>query len=135
MFLAGRRHEPTTGGQGCSSASKTSTKNMSGLIVHWEQRIQSDSKITVEAIDDFNARGMHRVYGRGDQFKKWRLNLDVWRNREGKLFARFWSRSNEVDRESWEVTCLAGTDFPFGNERWVPQCLRDRYDSWVTLNV
>lgn len=60
----------------------------------WEQNIQHDARIKLAVIDDFNARGMKRVYGRGDQFKNWTLNLDLWKNREGRLFARFWSPAN-----------------------------------------
>lgn len=89
----------------------------------------------VEAIADFSARGMHRVYGRGDQFRNRTLNLDLWKTKDGRLLARFWSRSLEVDPESWEVMGFAGTDFPTGDERWVPQLLRQCYDSWVISNA
>jgi hypothetical protein len=91
----------------------------------------------VNYIDHFDARGMRRVYGRGDHFSGGRtLNIDVWLTKRGRLVARFWSRSSEVDGMSLEVTGfstdlllpskLAGLD-----ERWVPKCLRDEYDTWV----
>lgn len=107
---------------------------MASPAVHWEHNIQHDPQITVEGIDHFNARGMHRVYGRGDRFNHWTLNLDLWKNRDGRLLARFWSRSQEVDPESWEVIGQPDVGLP-GDEQWVPQCLRQRYESWVISNV
>jgi len=107
---------------------------MTNSVVHWQQNTQHDSKITVERIEHFTARGMRRVYGRGDRFNRSTLNLDLWKAEDGRLLARFWSRSQEVDGESWEVIGRPDAGPP-GDERWVPKCLRQRYESWVTSNV
>lgn len=89
-------------------------------------------------IEHFPARGMKRVYGRGDHFpSRPAFNMDVWRDRQGRLLARFWSRSGEVDWESWEILgipvpeSLSGPPF---DEQWVPDCLRKQYDTWIISN-
>lgn len=107
---------------------------MSSLIVHWDQTIQHAPQVKVAAIENFSARGMRRVYGRGDRFKNWTLSLDLWKTKDGRLLARFWSRSQEVDWESWEVIGLEQADYSYADERWVPWCLRKAYDNWVLAN-
>lgn len=114
-----------------------SSENAASAMISWDQDLRPDLAVSVEAIENFNARGMHSVYGRGDHFDRPKpvFHLDLWTNREGRFLARFWSRSQDVDWESWEVIGLTDTDFPTGDERWVPQCLRQCYDSWVMSNV
>ena len=67
------------------------------------------------------------------------LNLDIWRAKDGRLLARFWSRNDEVDCCSYEIVGLfqsagqqtiadAGAK---GRRRWVPKRLRDEYENWV----
>ena len=91
----------------------------------------------VDFIDNFDARGMRRVYGRGDHWLGGRsMNIDVWLTKNGRLVARFWSRSSDVDGMSLEVTgfspdILLPNKLEGLDERWVPQCLRDEYDRWV----
>ena len=47
---------------------------------------------------------MKRVFGRGDHFSgRAAFNMDVWLDRRGRLLARFWSRSEEVDNRSLEL--------------------------------
>jgi len=61
--------------------------------------------------------------------------MDVWINSKGRVFARFWSRREDTDLSSYEVTGLrASIDFSqklYENEHLVPKCLRDEYDNWV----
>ena len=106
---------------------------MSSSTVHWDQSISPDASIKVEAIEHFTARGMRCEYGRADHIGKRTLNLDLWKTKDGRLLARFWSRSQEVDWEAWEV--IGQTDVGPPGERWVPQCLRQRYEQWATSNV
>jgi hypothetical protein len=93
--------------------------------------------IKVNYIEDFDARGMRRVYGRGDHHSGGRtFNMDVWLTRSGRLLARFWSRSSEVDGVSLEVIGFSPTLSPTIkgaalDARWVPQLLRDEYDHWI----
>jgi hypothetical protein len=91
----------------------------------------------VDFIGHFDARGMHRVYGRGDHWQGGRsMNIDVWLTKSGRLVARFWSRSSDVDGMSLQVIGFSPDLLPPNkleglDERWVPQCLRDEYDQWV----
>jgi hypothetical protein len=105
---------------------------MRNSIVMWEHQAQQDVEVTCEPIEGFNARGMTRLYGRGDHFGNRTFNLDLWRSGDGRVLARFWSRSNEVDDESWAVT---GGHADAQDEHQVPQCLRDRYDAWARSNI
>jgi hypothetical protein len=110
-------------------------------VVHWEDEVPSSPSIRVDNIDHFDARGKRWVYGRGDHFGKLTVNMDVWLAKDGRLFARFWSRNDEVDWYSYEIV---GLSFPkrgknraveeFG-EHWVPDCLRQEYDNWVLSEV
>lgn len=99
----------------------------------WECDIQADPGIDVDFIDDFNARGMKRVYVRGDYLGGSQpvFNLDIWKTKDGRLLARLWSRGSQVDNESFEVLGFGDRDFPKQDERWVPQVIRRRYDNWI----
>jgi hypothetical protein len=107
----------------------------------WEHPYRGYSGTTtvasIEAIDHFSARGMRRVYGRGDHFDRRTFHLDIWRNRNNRLLVRFWSYCNDVDGESWELFGVPAAQFLTGqpfNESWVPDCLRNQYDQWVVAN-
>lgn len=102
-----------------------------------------DPGIEVKSIDHFNARGMRRVYGRGDTFslggkRIYKRNMDIWLTREGRLLARFWARDNEVDDESFEIIGLSHPPLLEQNsglsEEWVAQGLRKEYDDWLVSN-
>lgn len=105
---------------------------MANSVAAWDDDIQPDPQVSLEAIGSFNARGMRRLYGRGDHFGRRTLNLDLWKSGDGRVLARFWSRSDEVDDESWEVL---GGQADAQDEQQVPQRLRDQYDSWVRSNI
>lgn len=111
---------------------------MNESAVIWESPCTGDSNASVTEIDDFSARGLRRVYGRGDHYPgRPAFNMDIWRDRTGRLLARFWSRSDEVDSESWDILGVRDADSlngpPF-DERWVPDCLRKQYGKWVIAN-
>lgn len=112
------------------------SKQRKKRVVYWEGKGPTGPSIQIELTDQFDARGKHRVYGRGDRIGRLVLNMDVWQARNGRLFVRFWSRNDEVDSYSYEVVGLSDTNRPnnpvgeFG-EHWIPECLRDEYDNWV----
>jgi hypothetical protein len=96
------------------------------------------SGIKMKHIDHFDARGLKRVYGRGDDFGRHRkFNMDVWLARSGRLLARFWSRSSDIDSMSLEIIgcsrtpAAASKRCEIDNEWWIPQRLRDEYDDWI----
>ena len=107
----------------------------------WERDGPKGGRIKLDYIGHFDARGMRLVYGRGDHFgRRSSFHMDVWFTRNGRLLARFWSHSNEVDWCSFEV--IGFRHEPPGkkkandlNEDWVPQCLRDEYDSWIISEI
>jgi len=107
-------------------------------MMPWETYSPRRAGIKIEFGDSFSARGMRRVFGRGDYFPgRASFNLDIWRNRKGELFGRFWSRSYEVDERSFQIHGVSpdsipkrkpGDDF---SDAWVPKILRDEYDKWI----
>jgi hypothetical protein len=106
----------------------------------WNTPARHSSKIEVKYIDRFDARGMRHLYGRGDHYGRGRtFNMDVWLTQDGRMLARFWSRSSMVDLVSIEVSGLSpkppllkpGNRVTEPNERWVPWCLRNEYSGWI----
>lgn len=117
-----------------------------GNVVLWDSEGPTDSAISLEFIEHFDARGMRRVYGRGD-FPPGRakLEMDIWVDKQKRLYVRFSSRGQEVDWVSLEILGLNRGDFPdhtpmsnFNgiryidfDETWVPHCLKEEYNNWV----
>ena len=107
------------------------------LIISWDLPAPEWSA-TVELIDHFNARGMKRVYGRGDCFPNQCIyNMDIWKDKNNRLCMRFWSRGSDIDWESYEITGLK-----LDMERWsskqftltedlLPTEIRHEYENWV----
>jgi hypothetical protein len=92
----------------------------------------------VEEIDHFVARGMRRVYERGDYFiRHCSFNMDIWQDRQGRLLMRCWSRSDEVDERSFEIKgmdlqAIPRLDKMRGFEDWwIPGAVREAYVEWV----
>ncbi len=88
--------------------------------------------------DIFNARGMKHLFGRGDAYRgHCKYNLDIWKGRYNRIYMRFWSRSGEVDWESYEIIGIDIDSLPInmGNDvkvdNWIPKEARDAYDSWI----
>ena len=108
---------------------------MSDSVAAWDEDIAPDRRIRLEYIDHFNARGMKCVFGRADWFgNKAAFNLELWKTKDGRLLARLYSRSSEVDNESLEVLGYQFADCPELDDRWVPDVLRRYYDRWITAN-
>ena len=107
-------------------------------MLHWETDVPVDTPIEIEQIDRFDARGMRPVYGRGDHIgRRAAFNMDIWSNRNGDLFARFWSRHSEVDSLSLAIRGIPRDAIPQREPKtgfsdgWIPQVLRQRYEDWI----
>ena len=103
----------------------------------WERIGATDPSIHAEPIEHFKALGMRSVFWRDDVFGKMILRMAVWLTRDGRVLMRLWSRSTEVDWESYEILGFPETLRPveiikgIGDEGWVPECARDEYDNWL----
>jgi len=102
-------------------------------VIHWEKRAVQNVQAAIELVEAFSARGMKRVYGRDDLFggRQPEFHLDMWRAKDGRLLARFWSRGREIDTECYAVHWSNPTELPYQDERWAPEALRKAYDNWV----
>lgn len=106
-------------------------------VVYWEEKGPSKAGISVVMIEEFDARGMRRIFGRGDHFDRRVFHMDLWQARSGRLFARFWSRGCDMERLSFEIIGfppkrpIEKYETCGDNEHWVPECLRREYDRWV----
>lgn len=113
--------------------------NPATRIAYWDSRGARGKSIGLQEIRSFNARGMRPVYGRADQFGRLCLYMDMWINSKGRVFVRFWSRNEEVDLYSYEVTGLKTpidlSMFKNDNEFLVPECLRNEYDNWIVSEL
>jgi hypothetical protein len=62
--------------------------------------------VTIEPTDQFDARGMRRVFGCSivatKPRKRWHASVFA-RRRDGKLFVRFWSPSPHVEARSFQI--------------------------------
>ena len=76
---------------------------MEGNLTYWESDAP-DTDAVVSEIEHFDARGMRRVYGRGDHFgRNWSFNMDIWKTRDERLLMRCWSRCEDIDWRSFEI--------------------------------
>jgi hypothetical protein len=108
--------------------------------VPWQTTPPKRQPAVVQRIDSFNSRGMRLVYGRGDCWPHRSFQMDVWADRESRLFYRFWSRSKGVKPESYKVEGLKPIPAdPTKTDRFselnVPETLRHAYDWWIASNV
>lgn len=94
--------------------------------------------VDVVEIDPFSAKGMRRVYGRGDHFGGGRtFQLDIWRNNHDQLFMRCWSHYGDYLPRSFSITGVKPQVNPKVDgkpdlrEEWVPQIVRDAYNDWA----
>ena len=103
----------------------------------WECQFHGNFSATVDPIEHFDARGMRRVYGRGDHFNRV-FNMDIRKDRISRFLARFWSRNGDVDDESWEIIGVPNPKQISGpssfDGEWIPNCLREKYDTWIIAN-
>jgi len=110
---------------------------MKDPAVSWD----SDAPATegeTEAIEPFDARGMHRVYARSDQFGRHGIfNMDIWGTRDGRLLMRCWSRCEDIDGCSFEINGIDAAAIPQRDkkarfqESWIPKAVRNAYDRWI----
>jgi hypothetical protein len=93
--------------------------------------------IKIEMIDDFDARGMRRMYGRGDWYgRHHHFNMDIWATPSGRLLMRCWSQCSDIYGRSFEIF---GIDIEKSiirpNNRlcddWLPYIVREAYDTWI----
>ncbi|MEQ9411567.1 MAG: hypothetical protein RIK87_27890 [Fuerstiella sp.] len=67
--------------------------------------------------------------------------MDIWRNRHGQLFARFWSRGEEVDDHSVTIQGIKPESVPDGPgddgfcDDWLPNAFRREYEEWVATEM
>lgn len=111
-------------------------KGRASRVTTWGPVGPRGTSISLAFIDPFDARGMRPLHGRGDHFGRRALHMNVWRTRTGRVLARFWSRSSDVDSESHELAAIriATEEIAVAladNEHLIPECLRDAYESWV----
>jgi len=97
-----------------------------------------DRTAKVEEIDHFVARGMRRVYGRGDYFGPHHsFNMDIWMDRNQRLLMRCWSRCIDFDWRSFEIKGLNKSDIPKPDKTiglqdfWLPKAVRNAYENWI----
>jgi len=81
-------------------------------LIYWDS-VESTADAAVEEIDHFVARGMRRVFRRSDHFGRNRtFNMDIWRDRGGRLLMRCWSQSNDIDWRSFEIKGIELSKIP-----------------------
>lgn len=111
---------------------------MKRSLTHWECKPPAQDAQT-EEIDHFDARGMCRVYGRGDHFGSVRcsFNMDIWKTSDGRLLMRCWSRREEIGWRSFEIKGVDLASIPKREENkgfpesWVPKSVRNAYNDWI----
>jgi len=108
------------------------------LLSHWESDAP-DTDALVSEIEHFDARGMRRVYGRGDHFgRHCSFNMDIWKTRDGRLLMRCWSRCEDIDWRSFEIKEVDLAEISESPkctgfiESWVPGAVRQAYDQWIS---
>ena len=113
------------------------SKSMS--LTYWEFPAPRKTKnVSVDDVDHFDARGMLRVYGRGDHFTGYcTFNLDIWLTKDDRLLMRCWSRYMDIDGRSFEIKGLDTSKIPKPeknkvlDELWVPDVVRKTYEEWI----
>ena len=106
-------------------------------LVQWDSQPPPGDTEASE-IPHFDARGMQRVYGRGDHFRPHQsFHMDIWKGRDGRLLMRCWSRCADIDGRSYEIRGVDPGDVPLAgsgkisDDTWVPKAARLAYDEWV----
>jgi hypothetical protein len=107
---------------------------------------RNESAITLEFIDRFHARGMRRLHAFDVRFAGRRqvYRGEIWAARNGRLLVRFQCPTESDYDEAHEIRGLTAPDLSqsdLGSTRteaddiwlpWVPQCVRDRWDLWLS---
>ncbi len=121
----------------CNSSKALATQTPM-FVWFTEPPVIDPGTVDVVEIDPFSARGMRRVYGRGDHFGGGRtFQLDIWKNKHNQLFMRCWSHYSDYLPMSFLITGVNPQVNPKVDgkhdlrEDWVPQIVRDAYDDWA----
>jgi len=111
--------------------------NAADTIVQWDSK-PPPVIVEVSEIEHFDARGMKRVYGRGDSFGPHRsFHMDIWMDRCGRLLMRFWSRCADIQGHSFQIKGHDPDGIPGKShsavlpELWVPLAARRTYGMWI----
>jgi len=105
--------------------------------IHWETQPPRHKDIRIEETGYFIARGMKRVYGRGDHYgRHHKFNVDIWTTSGGRLLMRCWSRCSEIDARSFEIFGIDVSQIPFPDkfgfcDDRLPYEIREEYDTWI----
>ena len=110
---------------------------MDDALTYWDSEAPAMDAIMKE-IEHFDARGMLRVYGRGDNFGRYRsFNMDIWKTCDGRLLMRCWSRCEDIDWRSFAIKGVNLVEIPERaketgfRESWVPKAARKAYNQWI----
>lgn len=101
------------------------------------------SAIKLRWVDHFNARWMQSIYGRydcapirsGPGRHSMTFSFEMWLTRDGRVLARFSSRSKDICTQSMELVGMKLDHIPDNpsaeyREQLVPQIIRDAYAYW-----
>jgi hypothetical protein len=91
--------------------------------------------ISILTAPDFSARGMRRIYGRGDHFPRLSCGMVIFLRRDARVFVRFYSPGLRETYRTYELLglklrTLPQRGAPLGDD-CVPEVLRDLYEGWV----
>ncbi|MEI6169114.1 MAG: hypothetical protein WCS52_18185 [bacterium] len=96
----------------------------------------------IAKVSTFNARGMRRIYCRGDRFGRGlSFNLDIWKTREGRVLMSCWTRCECIEDISFEIRGIPTGLLPenektaLAQDDWVPESARIAYDRWIQDNL
>lgn len=110
---------------------------METMGVYWEFEAPEATAI-VDEHGHFDARGMRPVYGRGDHIGLGHtFNMNIWKDKQRRLFMRFWSRCSEIDWRSYEIKGLDVSSIPDRDKEhgfedwWLPKAVRTAYELWI----
>ncbi len=98
-------------------------------FTHWESKGPIGKGIRIDMVDDFDARGLVRLYTRTDSFpKKHSFNMTIWMDQKDRLFARFWCHSRYIEWESYEIIGIKMPSISRFQKK-------DRYTEWVRMSL
>lgn len=108
-------------------------------VVGWESKGVSNRHVRLKYIEHFDARGKQRIYGRGDIFTgRGSFNMDIWKDKTGRLLVRFWSYIRDVDWLSCELAGIMPESikaYSISDDQWIPPVLRKEYDNWILSEI
>jgi len=108
---------------------------------------EHDEKLpSLEVIDHFHARGMRRLHAFDVRFAKRRqvYSGEIWAAKDGRLLVRFHCPTESDYDESHKIVGMTASDLPAAGLNsvetqpddvwlpWVPQCVRDGWELWLS---